>query len=78
MYWYLFKPDGNDISDQSQYTRIEGTPSAIKGHKNHLHAIRTHDDNGKPVLTDIELMSEIVNALRNKKDSTNVLLRATQ
>lgn len=78
MYWYIFKPEGNDVSDQSQYTRIEGTPAPADGKKNHLYAIRTHDDNGKPVLTDIDLMMEVVNALRNKKESAYVLLRATQ
>jgi hypothetical protein len=78
MYWYIFKQEGNDISDQNQYTRIDGTPPASKGPKNHLYAIRTTDDERKPVLSDIDLMKEIVDALRLQKDSKNVLLRATQ
>lgn len=78
MYWYVFKTEGNDVSDQSQYTRIEGTPEPADGKKNHLYAVRTHDDNGKPVLNDIDLMMEVVNALRSKKDTENVLLRPTQ
>ena len=78
MYWYIFKQEGNDISDQSQYTRIDGTPPASDGKKNHLYAIRTNDDEGKPVLNDIDLMKEIVDALRFQKESNNVLLRATQ
>jgi hypothetical protein len=78
MYWYLFKEDGNDVSDQSQYTRIEGKPLTSDGPKNHLHAIRTNDDEGKPILNDSDLMMEIVDALLIQKDSNNVLLRATQ
>lgn len=78
MYWYIFKEEGNDISDQNQYTRIEGTPPACDGPKNHLYAIQTSDDEGKPVLNDIDLLKEIVDALRFQKDSKNVLLRATQ
>ena len=78
MYWYIFKQEGNDISDQSQYTRIDGTPPASEGPKNHLHAIRTNDNEGKPVLNDSDLMMEIVDALLIQKDSNNVLLRATQ
>lgn len=78
MYWYLFKQEGNDVSDQNQYTRTDSTPPPCDGPKNHLYAIRTHDDNGKPVLQDLDLMKEMVDALRNKKDSTNVLLRSTQ
>ncbi|MGJ1322846.1 hypothetical protein ACR780_09165 [Sphingobacterium faecium] len=78
MYWYIFKTEGNDVSDQNQYTRVESVPAPCDGKKNHLHAIFTHDDEGKPVLNDMDLMNDIVNALRNKKDSSNVLLRATQ
>jgi len=78
MYWYIFKEEGNDISDQNQYTRTESTPTPCDGKKNHLHAIRTHDDNGKPILMDIDLLKEIVDALRFQKESANVLLRSTQ
>lgn len=78
MYWYIFKQEGNDISDSNQYTRVESIPESYDGLKNHLYAIRTNDDNGKPILTDIDLIMEIVNALRNKKESINVLLRASQ
>ncbi|WP_400261337.1 hypothetical protein ACFX5U_15595 [Sphingobacterium sp. SG20118] len=78
MYWYIFIPAGNDVGDPNQYTRTEGIPTAYNGEKNHLYAIRTNDDKGKPVLSDIELIVEIVNALRSKKDTENVLLRATQ
>lgn len=78
MYWYIFKEEGNDISDQNQYTRTESTPVSCDGKKNHLHAIRTHDNDGKPVLTDIDLLKEIVEALRFQKESNNVLLRPTR
>lgn len=77
MPWYSFTPLGAfpyDVCNPNNYTFVGINPPNCPSPNNFLCAIQASDNLGKPVLTCI-LFCEIANAVNNRIDSTNVLLR---
>lgn len=71
MPWYQFTGDPSN-----PYTLIGNTPPNCPSPKIHLCAIQAADNLGQPIIT-YQLTLEIVAALNNSTDSTNVRLRPT-
>ena len=77
MPWYVFNPSGpapHSIGNMDFYDAPQILPPDFPGPKISLSAIHAEDDQGEPIIT-TDLALEIVMALTNKKESTNVRLR---
>jgi len=79
MPWYKFTPGGAtpNPSNRNQYTLYGGGgfPPSCPGNIR-ICAIQAMDSGGLPILT-TALLNEIIQALENRNDSTNVLLKDT-
>lgn len=78
MPWYVYDAGATDVTDPNNYGPPLAFPPSCSGLKIFLCAIQAIDNLGKPLLTLIQLIIEIANALNNRMDSTNVKLRATK
>ena len=77
MPWYSFQVGGTDPLDPNQYGPPLGVPPACPSPKNFLCAIQTNDNGGHPIIT-AAICAEIIMALQNRTESTNVKLRPTK
>lgn len=79
MPWYQFTPGGGAFnpSDRNQYT-LYGDGSFPPNCPGNIRvcAIQAMDSGGLPFIT-TALLNEIIQALENRADSTNVLLKGT-
>lgn len=74
MAWYTFVPGTPpDPSDPNQYTNIGSTPPSCPFNVK-VCAIQAMDDGGLPIIT-TSILRELVRALQNGTESTNVLLK---
>lgn len=78
MPWYLFCPTGiippYDVCDPNNYIIVGTTPPTCPNPNNFLCAIQAMDNQGRPIIT-CALRCEIANAVNNRIDTTNVMLR---
>ncbi|MOA49248.1 hypothetical protein D3C78_1721040 [compost metagenome] len=77
MPWYSYNPVDafpHDACNPNSYTNVGNTPPSCPSPNNHLCAIQANDNAGKPIFTRA-LLCEIVTALNNRVDTTNVQLR---
>jgi hypothetical protein len=75
MPWYNY--NSGSIGNPNSYTLTTTPPTNCPNPNNFLCAIQAADNNQKPILT-FDLVVEIGNAVNNRSESTNVLLRPTQ
>ncbi|MGA6118308.1 hypothetical protein [Sphingobacterium anhuiense] len=76
MPWYNYAPITNPptVGNPNNYTLVTSLPPNCPNPNNFLCAIQASDSSGSPVITD-DLILEIANALQNRTESTNVLLK---
>ncbi|NJI74039.1 hypothetical protein HCX49_12580 [Sphingobacterium kitahiroshimense] len=72
MPWYNYV--SGSVGVPNSYTLHGNTPPNCPNPNNFLCAIQAADNNQKPILTE-ELVTEIADALQNRTESTNVLLK---
>lgn len=75
MPWYSFTPtlSPSNPHDPNEYTLLGSAPSC-PGVNNFICAIQANDNMGKPDIT-VELCIELLIALQNRIDRTNVKLK---
>jgi len=75
MPWYSFTPTitPHEPQNPSQYTNVGTTPPSCIGNQK-VCAIQALDQSGQPDITPA-LLGEIVQALNNNTNNTNVLLK---
>ncbi|MGA6118310.1 hypothetical protein [Sphingobacterium anhuiense] len=75
MPWFSFTPGGlpRNPCDPNQYTLVAGPPSCPNPN-NYLCAIQAINNFGVPIIT-TAVVIEIVLALENRMESTNVMLK---
>lgn len=79
MPWYKYQPPNCmycNPCDPINYILFGNTPPSCPAPKIYICAIQAMDNGGKPIITP-SLCAEIIAALNNSADSTNVHLRAT-
>jgi hypothetical protein len=79
MPWYLYNPIDtfpHNPVDANNYDLIGNTPPSCPSPNSKLCAIQAADNSGNPIITQA-LTSEMLLALSNSFESTNVLLRPT-
>lgn len=76
MPWYIFTPvlPSNDPEEPNNWTLIGSPSTPCPKLDSFLCAIKADDNMGKPVITEA-LSAEIVTAINNKAETTNVLVR---
>lgn len=77
MPWYSFTPIGAtpfSPSDPNNYTLVGITPPTCPNPNNFICAIQANDNLGEPIFT-VALLQEMLTALNNRTETTNVLLR---
>ncbi|MEN5193426.1 hypothetical protein [Sphingobacterium faecium] len=77
MPWYSFNPIDtfpHDTADPNNYSLTGTTPPNCPSPKLNLCAIQASDNQGLPIITQ-SLRTQISNAVTNKVETTNVLLR---
>ncbi|MNL55490.1 hypothetical protein D3C87_1789090 [compost metagenome] len=76
MPWYLYTPVTipPDVCNPNNYTLVGSIPPNCPNPNNFLCAIQANDNLGKPIIT-FALICEIANAVNNRTETTNVLLR---
>ncbi|UZJ63248.1 hypothetical protein OKW96_12040 [Sphingobacterium sp. KU25419] len=67
MPWYSYIAGRTDVSNPNNYTPNGSTPPSCPTTKIFLCAIQANDNAGKPILTNINLMIEIANAVNNQR-----------
>lgn len=73
MAWFTLDPNSTDPTKPENYTLATGTPSC--GGQNRICAVQAENDgSNKPELTE-ELKDEMIIALHNRSDRTDVKLR---
>lgn len=79
MPWYSYSPITTppNVGNPNNYTLVGSTPPSCPNPNNYVCAIQAPDNMGKPNLSNINLFIEISNAVNNRTESTNVLLRPT-
>lgn len=78
MPWYQFTPAGSprNPADPNSYTLVGSTPPSCPNPNNFTCAIQANDNSGQPIIT-AALQVELLIALENRTESTNVLLKPT-
>ncbi|WP_400261336.1 hypothetical protein ACFX5U_15590 [Sphingobacterium sp. SG20118] len=72
MPWYKY--NGGDVCNPNSYTTTTTPPTDCLHPNNFLCAIQSIDNLGAPIITPA-LCLEIANAVNNRTESTNVLLK---
>jgi len=77
MPWYVFTPGGStpNPANRNQYTLFGMFPPSCPGNEK-ICAIQSMDSGGLPIMA-TSLLNEIIRALENRTESTNVLLKST-
>ncbi|WP_144243337.1 hypothetical protein [Sphingobacterium sp. ML3W] len=70
-----FKLTGTDPSNPSHYTLVSSAPICIAPPQRLCAIYALNDGSGQPVITDA-LKNEMINALQNQVNTTNVLLES--
>jgi hypothetical protein len=78
MPWYSLNHGSTDVGDPNNYTLIGNNPPNCPSPKLYVCAIQAQDNNGHPILTDINLLIEIANDVNSRIDSNNVRLGPTR
>jgi hypothetical protein len=79
MPWYIYNPTGTppyNIGGACNYNPVGSSPPSCAGPNNYLCGIQANDIGGKPIITQA-LILEIAEAVNNKTETTNVVLRST-
>ena len=76
MPWYIYNPGATDPLNPSNYGPPLLPPPTCPGPKNFLCAIQANDNFGRPIITP-QFCCELMYALQNRTESTNIKLRPT-